>query len=364
MNAVTSLVRRSPLVSFFVLTYALSWGVGALFAGVPLIAPDRLFGAGPLVALIVAALASGRAGLRDLGRRLLQWRVGLRWYAMVLVLPILLVGTAVALIPVFGGTAPDWTKAPDLAPMALMLVVFLVLPLAVPLGEEIGWRGFALPRFLTVRSPLTASLILGVIWSLWHLPVVLDKPDLRTPAPFLLTVIPTAALFTWLFLRTGGSLLIAVLFHAWSDLVLQYFGEVIARSDYARLWWLLLTVESIVAGVVLLADRHRFTAKPEEQAAGNWEVPDAQRSGEPDGGRVHDPASETSGPEAELHPSGRYRRWQDSRSTNRSTRSGTRLESWGSLSSPWVCTSSSGTTRSMRRSAGPRTIKASARPGR
>src|ERR687897_1445011 len=131
MNAVTSLVRRSPLVSFFVLTYALSWGIGALFAGVPLIAPDRLFGAGPLVAaLLVAALAEGRAGLRDLGRRLVRWRVGLRWYAVVLVLPILFVGTMVALIPVFGGTALDWTKAPDLAPMALMLVALLVLPLA------------------------------------------------------------------------------------------------------------------------------------------------------------------------------------------------------------------------------------------
>ena len=79
----------------------------------PLIAPDRLFGAGPLVAaLLVAALAEGRAGLRDLGRRLLRWRVGLRWYAVVLVLPVVLVGVTVTLIPVFGGTALDWTKRP------------------------------------------------------------------------------------------------------------------------------------------------------------------------------------------------------------------------------------------------------------
>jgi uncharacterized protein len=267
MNAVTSLVRRSPLVSFFVLTYALSWGLGALFAGVPLIAPDRLFGAGPLVAaLLVAAVAEGRAGLRDLGRRLVRWRVGLRWYAVVLVLPVVLVGVTVALIPMFGGTALDWTKRPELAPTALLLVILLLVPLAVPLGEEVGWRGFALPRLLAVRSPLTATLILGVIWSLWHLPVVLDKPDLRVPAPFFLAVIPLAVLFTWLFLHTRGSLLIAVLFHAWYDLVLMYPLDVIARSDYARMWWLLFAVQSIVAVSVLLAERRRFTQKTTDPA--------------------------------------------------------------------------------------------------
>jgi uncharacterized protein len=267
MNAVTSLVRRSPLVSFFVLTYALSWGLGALFAGVPLIAPDRLFGAGPLVAaLLVAAVAEGRAGLRDLGRRLVRWRVGLRWYAVVLVLPVVLVGVTVTLIPVFGGTALDWTKRPELAPTALLLVILLLLPLAVPLGEEVGWRGFALPRLLAVRSPLTATLILGVIWSLWHLPVVLDKPDLRVPAPFFLGVIPLAVLFTWLFLHTRGSLLIAVVFHAWYDLVLMYPLDVIARSDYARMWWLLFAVQSLVAVTVLLAERRRFTQKTTDPA--------------------------------------------------------------------------------------------------
>jgi membrane protease YdiL (CAAX protease family) len=267
MNAVTSLVRRSPLVSFFVLTYALSWGIGALFAGVPLIAPDRLFGAGPLVAaLLVAALAEGRAGLRDLGRRLVRWRVGLGWYAVVLVLPLVIVGVTVALIPVFGGTALDWTQRPDLAPTALMLVALLVLPLATPLGEEIGWRGFALPRLLAVRSPLTATLILSVIWGLWHLPVVLDKPELRVPAPFFLQVIPLAVLFTWLFLRTGGSVLIAVVFHAWYDLVLDYVLEPIARSDFARMWWLLFAVQSIVAVIVLLVERRRFTQKTTDPA--------------------------------------------------------------------------------------------------
>jgi membrane protease YdiL (CAAX protease family) len=111
-------------------------------------------------------------------------------------MPLVLVGVTVALIPLFGGTALGWTDRPELAPTAVLLVIFLLLPLAAPVGEEIGWRGFALPRLLAVRSPLTASLILGVLWSLWHLPVVISDPVLRVPAPFLLAVIPTTVVLT------------------------------------------------------------------------------------------------------------------------------------------------------------------------
>jgi membrane protease YdiL (CAAX protease family) len=185
--------------------------------------------------------------------------VGLRWYATVLVLPIVLVGVTVALIPRFGGIALDWTKRPDLAETAVMLVIFLLLPIGAPVSEEIGWRGFALPRLLAVRSALTATLILGVIWSVWHLPVVLDDPELRVPVPFMLAVIPTAVMFTWIFLHTAGSVLIAVLFHAWNNVLLAYFAEIIAPSDFERMWWLLFVVQSIAAIVIVLAQRQRFT---------------------------------------------------------------------------------------------------------
>lgn len=93
------------------------------------------------------------------------------------------------------------------------------------------------------------------------MPVVLDKPDLRVPAPFHLTVIPSAVLLTWLFVHTGGSVLIAVLFHAWYDLVLGYVVAMIVPNDYERMWWLLSAVQSIAAVVVLLAERRRFTQK-------------------------------------------------------------------------------------------------------
>jgi hypothetical protein len=106
-----------------------------------------------------------------------------------------------------------------------------------------------------------------VIWSLWHLPVVLDKPDLRGPAPFHLAVIPLAVLFTWLFVHTGGSVLIAVLFHAWYDLVLGYVVAMIVPNDYEHMWWLLFAVQSIAAVVVLLAERRRFTQTTRDLAS-------------------------------------------------------------------------------------------------
>jgi len=230
--------------------------VGALLRGVPLVSP--LFAGGPLLAaLLTAGLVDGRAGLRDLGQRLLRWRVAPRWYAVVLALPIILVAAAVALNTLLGGTAPHWTNRPDLATTGLMLALFLFLPIGAPLSEEVGWRGYALPRLLASRSALTASLIIGVLWSVWHLPVVLTDPATRPPAPFLLQVPPLAVLFTWVFVNTRGSLLIAIVFHAWYDLVLMYVVAMVVSADYERVFWLLAAMQVLAAVVVLLVARWR-----------------------------------------------------------------------------------------------------------
>src|SRR3954463_11076030 len=148
-SGMSPLVQRHPLTSFFILAFALSWGVGHALAGVPLVAPDGLFICGvPVAAIVVTALVQGRAGLKDLGRRLLRFRVAARWYVAVFALPVALVGAAVALITTAGGSTLDWSKTPGLASTALLMVVFMLLPIGAPLGEEIGWRGFALPRLL------------------------------------------------------------------------------------------------------------------------------------------------------------------------------------------------------------------------
>jgi membrane protease YdiL (CAAX protease family) len=242
-----------PVVGFFALAFGLSWGVGAVFKGVPIVAPDGLFiGGVSLAAVIVVAATEGRAGLGDLGHRLVRWRVGARWYAVLMAVPILVVGAVVVLLPLFGG-ALDWSRRPSVASMAVLLGFLVFLPLGAPIGEEIGWRGYALPRLLSRCSALTASVVLGVVWAVWHLPVVLADPGLRVPAPFFLQVVPLSILFTWLFLRTSGSVFIAILFHAWFDLVLMYVAAMVAPGDYRLLWWLLCGVQGVAAGVVVAA---------------------------------------------------------------------------------------------------------------
>lgn len=248
-------VRRHPLISFFVLAYALTWGLGALLRGEPigLFSVNGMFVAGvALAALFVIAATDGRAGLRDVGSRLVRWRVATRWYAVVLALPLLIVPTALILnATVFGGSGLDWTKAPQPAQVVFYFVLFVFVPLTAPLGEEIGWRGFALPRLLTTHSALVASLILGVLWALWHLPTILADPAARPIVPFLLAFPSLSILFTWVFIHTKSSLLMAVLFHAWYDIVLLFPAQMLSAADTERMFWALAVVQTVVAVAVV-----------------------------------------------------------------------------------------------------------------
>jgi uncharacterized protein len=220
-------MRSRPLVVFFVLTFAITWGLGACYALFP-VRFEALFGeisntnplflvavyAPSVSALIVTGYTRGVSGLRELLSRLLRWRVGLKWYLTVFLgVPLLLLGSA-ALSAWFSGESlklgpKDWQLA-----LYALLVQLVTDP--GPLGEELGWRGFALPRLLERWSALSASLILGVIWGLWHLPAFfisgLPQSHFSLPA-FLVGTVALSVLMTWVFQNTRGSVLIAVLIH-------------------------------------------------------------------------------------------------------------------------------------------------------
>jgi uncharacterized protein len=205
-----SALRRHPLITFFVLSFVISW------AFLPFEAV-RFLPSGPLLAaLIVAPLTLGWAGLRDLGSRIIRWRVSWHWYVLAIGLPLAVHLVNVALNVALGAPAPSLAQ---FSPWYAVLVVFavrLVNPADGALGEEPGWRGFAQPRLQADRSPLLATLILALLVTVWHVPTFILEAGLQ-PSFILAGVVATVAVtfwYAWLFNRTGGSVLMTLIAHA------------------------------------------------------------------------------------------------------------------------------------------------------
>jgi len=200
-----SIVTRNPLVSFFVLAFALSWWAVPLGGFLPF---------GPLLAAcIVIGCVDGRPGLRALGRRMLPRRGIGRWYVVAVAVPLGVVAVAIG-VTLAAGAPPAALR--ELGPWYLVLAfgaLRLIDPLDGPLGEEPGWRGYALPQLLAGRSPLRASMILGALVALWHAPLVF-LPAEHMPALFLLATVAVTFVYTWLYLRTDGNVFTTILAHS------------------------------------------------------------------------------------------------------------------------------------------------------
>ena len=178
-------------------------------------------GSGPSVAAIILAARSPEPdALRRLVAPMLAWRVPARWYAAALLVPPL--ATALSLVIADRGlnTLHYFTLGPMLA--ALPATYALALPFG-PLGEELGWRGTALPQLFTRIPPWQASLVVGVLWTFWHVPQMLLLPGASIPSfmqvtwasvlLYLVQISSVSALITLIFVRTSGSLLLAILAH-------------------------------------------------------------------------------------------------------------------------------------------------------
>jgi len=169
----------------------------------------------PMVsALLLTAMYGGRPAIRSLLSRLKIWRVGWKWWiAVVLVFPALLIFAGI-LYNLFSDQPPI-----SLLPItsAVLLANMLFLTIA-SLGEEIGWRGVALPALLQRYNPLTASSILGIVWATWHLPfwLLIDTLSQYGAGYFVLNyifIVPTTFYITWIFINSKGSLLLPVVLH-------------------------------------------------------------------------------------------------------------------------------------------------------
>ncbi len=279
-----SIIARHPLIAFFILAFVGSWIVWLplVLAGNNVLLPSTAISpslrfiltvlapfAGPtLAALVMTAAIDGPAGVRALLRRYVQWRFGVLWYLVALVGPPLVLGVSVAALY---GTA----ALPPLGEQGLALGITYVITLVVNLligailAEEPGWRGFALPRLQARYGALVGSIVLGVLWSLWHIPLILTPSGVTWTGSFALFavgVIALAILHTWVYNNTRGSLLSVMLFHASINTSVRMILPNIpgVSRDEANL--VLVGVYVLVALVVVALTKGRLAHAPEQVA--------------------------------------------------------------------------------------------------
>jgi len=241
-----SWVQRYPLLAYFAIAFAGSWALTipkALSTGFNLFPlPDPVFlllfvfsiYLGPFMgALIVTRAIDAMAGVRQLFRRAVQWRVGVRWYLAAIFSFLLIWLTSFSAL--YNGAPLRGFIANPLLLVTLFLTWLLQGILIPSLGEEFGWRGFALPRLQAQYGPIVAAIILGALQGLWHLPFLftplLGPFTLEKLITFILTAIGGVFLYNWVFNNARGSVLIAILMHASGNAASRLLEEIIPQED-------------------------------------------------------------------------------------------------------------------------------------
>ncbi len=221
-----NVLKRHPILSFYILAFLISWlgWVPQALAGYGLFSADSplftlLGGGGPALAAIIVTLAlREEGGIGRLFAPLAKWRVSAGWFAFVLAFWFVVAGIALSLEALWRRNIPSV----DLRIVGGRLVFVFVGMLFSNVWEEIGWRGFALPRLQERFADGAIVLLMGLLWSLWHVPLLVNpsSPMSRLPwygeIPFSLAL---TVLYTWLYRHTGGSLLLVTIFHALSNTV-------------------------------------------------------------------------------------------------------------------------------------------------
>lgn len=257
MSRITTWTRNHRLIAFFALTFLFTWWSWPLWA-VGLM-PVAHWPVGPLLAaLIVIGVTEGRPGYRVLGARMIRWRVGWSWWLVAIGTPLAVLALAAyANVAIFGAPAPV-PAAMTWGTFALVFAGRFLDPLDGPLGEEPGWRGYALPLLQAERSPLASGTVLAVFAALWHIPLVAtgQLPAVGLPITFVITFV-----YVWLFNRTGGSVLLVMAFHVAQGTV-SYAALGFAGADAARMDWLVGVLWLVLVAGLIGVDRDAWRTAP------------------------------------------------------------------------------------------------------
>lgn len=217
-------LNRHSLVAGLTLMFLLTWPLDLANSGVlPFKLPFVVYlflGWGFIIASVaMTGVTLGRTGVIALLKRYLQWRVGWEWYLAALALSPALLFLGVYLNAALTKTSPDFSIVMahkifgEPANLALFILPYFMVEI-ISNGEEIGWRGYVLPRLQAKYSAFASTLILGVMWGLWHLPKYLPHFNPVAFGWFMVHIIAYAILLTWLYNSTNGSLLLVAISHA------------------------------------------------------------------------------------------------------------------------------------------------------
>lgn len=216
-------MRKYPVAWFYILAFGISWiGMISVVLASRGIAPfyrpyflvlSILYAIGPaLAAVIVSQVAYGKKGVQNLLKGLIRWRVGLVWYIIAILGPVVLLIAAQAITKLLG--MPVTIAVPKVV-LSPYIIFGAMVNFFAHTCEEIGWRGFALPRLQKRHNALMATLIVGVLWGFWHFPTLflVGNPMSEYPFIWLLIIVTNAFIYTWIYNSTKGSILLVALFH-------------------------------------------------------------------------------------------------------------------------------------------------------
>ena len=255
MKTPALLIKQQALALFCGLTIALTFAATLLPLPGEAIAAVMVF-IPALLAISLTAVSEGREGVRALLGKLAHWRISLKWVVIALALALVIRLTMSFIALGLGMISTIQLRPGGMAQYLILAVIFYVF--AVP--EELGWRGYALPKLLERYTPLAAGLVVGVLWGSLHLALLIPgmMNEGAPPLPTVLALVGASVLFTWLYVNSGGSIVLTTLFHA----AQSFFVIVNEGLTMTQQAWLMAGVYLPVALIVVLATGSRLTRRP------------------------------------------------------------------------------------------------------
>jgi len=276
-----SFIKQNQISIFFVLTFVLSWF--PWYAG---IAPEVMAMGPSIAAFIIVLILGGWRGFVDLLRPFGRWRASLGIWGLAIFGPgiLYLIGLGVHLL--MGGEAPPFIMIREELNLIPLYLVVVLMPFNGPVGEEFGWRGYALPKLQSKYSPLITSLVIGAIWGIWHLPdffaplgvigALVSALGMGFLIPYTLGTIANSIFMTWLYNKSKASALIAgIVWHAaidfWAPILLSDSSLAAARKGThlptvaPNLYLMVLAVQVVAAIILVFATKGKLGFNPGDE---------------------------------------------------------------------------------------------------